>query len=77
MNGRIRAVRAQIHWLDGRRDRAMLTVDDLAPTLVMIDGEPFIRSDVKGLIPLPTDGDEPRYYQVKPYRIDAGLLEGA
>ncbi|BAL77061.1 hypothetical protein [Bradyrhizobium cosmicum] len=72
--GRVRAVRAEVHWLDGARGFATLTVDDHAPTVLMIDGEPFVRADVCGVFVQP--GAEPRYFQVKPYRVDAGLLEG-
>lgn len=76
MTGRLRAARAQLFWLDGRRDVAALTVDDETPAILMVDGEAFLRADLKGLVPRPTDGDAPRYVQVKPYRVDAGLLEG-
>ncbi len=76
MTGRVRAARAQLFWLDGHRDVATLTVDDDLPLLLMVDGEPFLRADAKGLLPWPADRDEPRYFQVKPYRVDAGLLEG-
>lgn len=76
MSGRVRAVRALIFWLDGAHNTALMTIDDDAPAVAMIDGEPFVRADVKGVLPRPTDRDEPRYYQIKPYRIDAGLLEG-
>ncbi|EJN15721.1 hypothetical protein PMI42_00739 [Bradyrhizobium sp. YR681] len=72
--GRIRVVQAECHFLDGARCVATLTIDDNAPTLLMIDGEPFVRSDVCGLFVVP--GESPRYFQVKPYRVDAGLLEG-
>ncbi|BCA21525.1 hypothetical protein [Bradyrhizobium diazoefficiens] len=74
MSGRMRLMRADVHWLDGARDVATLTIDDNAPTLLMIDGEPFVRADVCGLFVQP--GEAPRYFQVKPYRVDAGLLEG-
>jgi hypothetical protein len=71
--GRVRAARAELHWLDGSRGFATLTVDDSAPVVLMVDGDPFVRADVMGLFVLPDA--EPRYFQVKPYRVDAGLLE--
>lgn len=73
-SGRIRIVRADVHWLDGARSVATLTIDENAPILLMIDGEPFARADICGLF-VP-EGQAPRYFQVKPYRVDAGLLEG-
>ncbi|WP_262048634.1 hypothetical protein [Bradyrhizobium sp. Bra78] len=72
--GRVRIVRADCHFLDGTRSVATLTIDDNAPTLLMIDGDPFVRADVYGLLVPP--GEAPRYFQVKPYRVDASLLEG-
>lgn len=77
MTGRLRAVRAQLFWLDGHRDAAPLSVDDTSPAFLMVDGEPFVRADLKGILPRPSDRDEPRYFQVQPYRVDAGLLERA
>lgn len=76
MSGRVRAERADVHWLDGARSVVVLTVDDQVPSVLMIDGEPFLRGDVKGVMPRVREDDGLRYYQVKPYRVDAGLLEG-
>ncbi|MCW2086699.1 UNVERIFIED_ORG: hypothetical protein M2193_008874 [Bradyrhizobium japonicum] len=75
MTGRVRAVRAELYWLDGAHSRALLTVDDDAPSVLMIDGEPFLRADVLRMVPRAGE-DAPRYYQVKPHRVDGGLLEG-
>lgn len=72
--GRVRVIRAQVVWLDGACGVATLTVDDTAPAVLMVDGDPFVRFDLCGEFVRP--GDEPRYHQVKPYRVDAGLLEG-
>lgn len=73
-SGRLRVIRAEVHWLDGSHGVATLTVDDNAPTVLMVDGDPFVRADVAGLFVQP--GDNPRYFEVRPYRVDAGLLEG-
>lgn len=72
-SGRLKAVRVDLHWIDGARSVATLTVDDHPPTVLMVDGEPFVRADVCGV--LIQAGTDPRYFQVKPYRVDAGLLE--
>lgn len=73
-SGRVRAVRADLVWLDGTRGVATLTIDGNAPTVLMVDGDPFVRSDIRRRRDRP--GEQPQYFQVRPYRVDAGLLEG-
>jgi hypothetical protein len=73
--GRVRALRVEVSWLDGSLGFAMLTVDDLMPPLLMIDGDVFMGAHVLGVKVDP--GAPPFYLQVKPYRVDPGLLEGA
>lgn len=66
--GRLRAVRADVYWLDGARGVATLTIGDEVPTVLMIDGDPFVAVTAVGDPAL-------RYLQVEPYRVDASLLE--
>ena len=69
----IRTPRAELLGLDGRRIGAARLVVDRGefPVIVMVDGEPFViereRCRPGALV----------YRQVRPYRIDAGLLEVA
>lgn len=73
--GRVRAERVEVRWLDGALGFATLTVDDATPTILMIDGDTFMRADLCGVF---VDRCLPPFYlQVKPYRVDAGLLEVA
>lgn len=72
--GRIRAERVEVRWLDGALGFATLTVDDTSPAILMIDGDTFLRADLCGVF---VDHRFPPFYlQVKPYRVDAGLVEG-
>ncbi|MGX0963189.1 hypothetical protein AB7M63_003638 [Bradyrhizobium japonicum] len=72
--GRIRAERVEVRWLDGAKSFATLTIDEMSPEILMIDGEPFVRAEFCGVAV--EQGRSPLYLQVKPYRVDAGLLEG-
>ncbi|MFB6460481.1 hypothetical protein [Bradyrhizobium tunisiense] len=59
--GRVRAVRADLVWLDGTRGVATLTIDGNAPTVLMVDGDPFVRSDIRRRRDRP--GEQPQYFQ--------------
>jgi hypothetical protein len=72
--GRIQGVKALLYDLDRVEHQALLTISDEAPQLVTtIDGGSYLL-DRASLRNLP--GGPLRFYEVKPYRIDAGLIGG-
>jgi hypothetical protein len=73
--GRVRAVEALLYDFDRRERRAVLTLDDHVPQLVSTqEGDSYLldRSSLQNL-----PGGPLRFYQEKPYRLDAGLIGGA
>ncbi|MGY4288855.1 hypothetical protein ACVWXO_008075 [Bradyrhizobium sp. LM2.7] len=72
MSGRLHAVEALLYDFDRTERRAVLTLDDHVPQLVTrLEGDCYLL-DRASLRNLP--GGPLRFYQEKPYRLDAGLL---
>lgn len=66
----IRAARAALFGLDGKRVAVVtMVVDDHLPQIVMYAGEPYLAD------PKVPDDASAAYFQVRPYRADAMVIE--